>query len=102
MYICIRVLNAVGMRLRRAWVRWKALDEQILAVLVFLSGRKKKIIFLPAGALFFSEFGAETCAARSGMLHIGGVQSFRAGGSVFSEKIQGREVSCWSALNVPV
>ena len=52
MYICIRVLNAVGMHLRRAWVRWKALDEQILAVLVFLSGRKKNI-HLPAGALFF-------------------------------------------------
>jgi hypothetical protein len=53
MYICIRVLNAVGMRLRRAWVRWKALDEEILAVSVFLSGRKKKIHLFACWRTFF-------------------------------------------------
>ena len=58
-------------------------------------GKKKSCYDWGTFHFFLYEFGAETCTARSGMLQIGGVQSFRAGGSVFSEKIQGGEVFAW-------
>ena len=54
-------------------------------------GKKKSCYDWGYFDFFLYEFGAETCAARSGMLQIGGVQSFRAGGSREHGERRGRD-----------